>query len=505
MEDNTSDTPHINGGIASPPTQPLTVNIEPPTPSDPPRDEAAQNSAPSNVTTDVDAATDDPFTPQRTSREPPLPAFASPHLLQLQALNEQHQTALKAQLEAAGVTNADLLANNTAQHGHHYPALLHLDGISNFLPSSSLVIPHSPLNSAPTSADESEAKNGDLSRSISNSSLAAQYYARAAGVDFSDDTFSPQPPFSPSANGSDIKHSPSLNTITFNGPQPQSPSSEMQQAQHLHAANNAQTNTQSPSRPPQQQQPPQQSQQKPNATAAAPKKGFFASLWSKKPAAGTGNSTDDKTKGPNAEEVKIDPIPIYFTRLRRCLTHHEVNVSKLLSERKRAEQQSVEEIGQWINYSISSLASAAATYYHTHIMHLNTLFELEKKFLDNISDHYRLVEEVEKGKESVEKIKSFMLNDKGEVRSQEEINQMFWPPDAAETKALCRSLWETAQNMELTYKEAQKRGIKRDSVNDRRKRLLDWILKSYHSRDVLSVDSFYHHPWDARVQVAFNI
>ena len=124
----------------------------------------------------------------------------------------------------------------------------------------------------------------------------------------------------------------------------------------------------------------------------------------------------------------------------------------------------------------------------------------------NCIEHITVVNAVCEGKLSESVIMREMLSAAGDgkVKAQEEVDAMFWPAEAEETKAVCKRLYDESKRLEAAYLELQSKMKRRDSEEVRRKRLQDWLMRGLQTRDSLQVDGFHHHPVDPRVQQLFN-
>ena len=260
---------------------------------------------------------------------------------------------------------------------------------------------------------------------------------------------------------------------------------QQQQQQHQHA------------HPQQQQQ--QAQQQRHSGGAATPgsaaKSGFFSKLFK------------GKDEGPVRGVVeRPPPLPIYMQRLRLTHDWHYKNIHQLADRKKKYEQKHAEEVNQWMAWALWPLASLAHAFYLKNLQHLNALLSLEGKFMDNCIEHITVVNAVCEGKLSEAVIYKDMMSAVGDgsVKAQEEVDAMFWPADADDTKALCKRLYEETKRLEAQYVELQAKLKKRESLEVRRKKVQDWLMRGLVHKDTIKADAFHHHPLDAKVQAQFT-
>ena len=256
-----------------------------------------------------------------------------------------------------------------------------------------------------------------------------------------------------------------------------------------------------PQQPPQpHQQPPhlqqyqqqQQQQQRAAPSAVGAKSGFFSRLM---------NSREQPAPKPIER-----PLPVYMQRLRRTHDYHFNNLNKLREVRAAHEKKRNEEIAQWQAWALHPLAAIAAAYYAKNLQHLTTLLELEGRYMDNVIEHVTVVNAVVEGKLSEAVIAREMLSAVGDgsVKAQEEVDAMFWPPSAEEVKANCKRLYEEAERLRVQYMDMQTRMKKRETVEVRRRKLQEWLIRGLVHKDTVAADEFHHHPFDPRVQLPFN-
>ena len=81
---------------------------------------------------------------------------------------------------------------------------------------------------------------------------------------------------------------------------------------------------------------------------------------------------------------------------------------------------------------------------------------------------------------------------------------MFWPANAEEVKASCKRLYEEAERLRVQYMDLQARMKKRETVEVRRRKLQEWLIRGLVHKDTVAADDFHHHPLDPRVQHPFN-
>ena len=247
----------------------------------------------------------------------------------------------------------------------------------------------------------------------------------------------------------------------------------------------------------QQQQQQQQQQQRLSGGASTPASaksgGFFSKLFKQ----------DTPPRGPIE---RPPPLPIYMQRLRLTHDWHYKNIHQLADRKKKFEQKHAEEVNQWLAWALYPLASLAHAFYVKNLQHLNALLSLEGKFMDNTIEHITVVNAVCEGKLSEAVIMKDMMSAVGDgsVKAQEEVDAMFWPSDADDTKALCKRLYEETKRLEAQYVEMQAKMKKRDSLEVRRKRVQDWLRKGLSMQDTIKADPFHHHPLDVKTQLQFN-
>ena len=200
------------------------------------------------------------------------------------------------------------------------------------------------------------------------------------------------------------------------------------------------------------------------------------------------------------------PLPVYMQRLRRTHDYHFNNLNKLREVRAAQEKKRNEEIAQWQAWALYPLAAIAAAYYAKNLQHLSMLLELEGRYMDNVIEHVTVVNAVVEGKLSEAVIAREMMSAVGDgsVKAQEEIDAMFWPQNAEEVKASYKRLYEEAERLRAQYIDMQARMKKRDTVEVRRRKLQDWLIRGLTHKDTVAVDEFHHHPLDPRVQQPFN-
>ena len=253
---------------------------------------------------------------------------------------------------------------------------------------------------------------------------------------------------------------------------------------------------QQPAHPAQPQHLPQfQQPQRPAVTPAGAKSsgsGFFSRLM---------NSREQP-----APKVIERPLPVYMQRLRRTHDYHFNNLNKLREVRAAQEKKRNEEIAQWQAWALHPLAAIAAAYYAKNLQHLSMLLELEGRYMDNVIEHVTVVNAVVEGKLSEAVIAKEMLSAVGDgsAKAQEEVDAMFWPPNAEEVKASYKRLYEEAERLRVQYMDMQARMKKRDSVEVRRRKLQEWLIRGLVHKDTVAADKFHHHPLDPRVQQPFN-
>jgi len=216
------------------------------------------------------------------------------------------------------------------------------------------------------------------------------------------------------------------------------------------------------------------SQQAP--AAAGP--GWFSSWWGGgKPRSESVISKDEDSS------LSKSSLRAYLGRLKKVLSEHEANLVKIQTARKQVRTKMQKELEDWTRFAIDSLHSMGTTYYTARMDRLTLLYDIEVALCEKVSEAINEVQMILDGNLplSSESIKTEINADECKKSYKEIVAFLVERVDRAKVKE-CKALEDKLNELEVSYKETQKKALRPESGMERSRRLQALLNSGLESR-----------------------
>lgn len=250
------------------------------------------------------------------------------------------------------------------------------------------------------------------------------------------------------------------------------------------------------------------------APALAPAgSGWFSSWWgSAKPRAESVTKDEDSSLSKSS-------LRAYLGRLKKVLSEHEANLVKIQTARKQVRTKMQKELEDWTRFAIDSLYSMGTTYYTARMDRLTLLYDIEVSLCEKVSEAINEVQMILDGNLplSSESIRTELNSDECKKSYKDIVAFLVERVDRAKVKE-CKALEDKLKELEVSYKETQKKALRPESGSERSRRLQALLNSGLESRIELlpppepaeghgtgeATTSFYFHKANQRLQSEFK-